>query len=51
MPINNSMKEQEISKDKKEATEDSVNVVEITVFDHLLIVDNTTGEKIVNKRG
>lgn len=50
MPINNSMKEQEISKDQKETPKGN-DQVDLAVFDHILIVDKETGEQLVNKRG
>lgn len=51
MPINNSMNEQEIKEKAKPKPQKPDDRLEVAVFDHILIVDKQTGEKIVNKRG
>ena len=49
MTINNNMKEQENNKDKQRPAD--INLVQVAVTDHLVIVDKETGEKLVDKRG
>ena len=50
MPINNTM-DKEKNNNKDQEKPQGIDRVDLAVFDHILIVDNQTGEKIVNKRG